>query len=136
MKLDDGRVMKLARKALQAGAVVLRDETQRQLLDLPNGAAFDSAVAHPGWGTSPVDGVRIGRDKFADAGYFVHIMGDPRLWCTENGSQPGRTTRKGMNRGQMPAAHFFASAVETVQGRMASRIAEVFSREIDKWNRE
>ena len=136
-KLSGKELIKIEKKALNAGAAVIVAEAKRQLRNVTGKAKSKGLNARKGYNLIKKNGVVVGvksleqgiRAKFhgenTDEPFSkVNIMGDFRLKWFEKGTNQ-RSTRQGYNRGAMTATNFFATAQNASIGKANQKIEDV-----------
>ena len=129
------------RKALAASARVLVKDARLKLAGVTGRSRSTRTADRRGWsrikGKGRIgalnDGVRYYVSRNVDFAK-VHIMGDFRLKWFEMGAgwKAPRVTRKGQDRGDMPARPFFAPAINAAKGRMAEAMRKTIVDAVNK----
>lgn len=132
--VSDQQLGRIINKSIYPAAAILKAETAANLARLPNGESFLRLNPRkPHWGVA-ADGIRIGKTD-GYYGYQVNIMGDPRLWWSEEGTV-SRNVKNGAARGAAPEQPFFNPAYRANQSRLERVVQECFEKNIkEAWEK-
>ena len=134
-------MQRVHKAAFRASARVLVKEARLKLAAVTGRSRSTRTADRKGWsrlkGSKKVgalnDGVRYYVSRNNDFAK-VHIMGDFRLKWFEMGAgwKAPRVTRKGRDRGDMPARPFFAPAINAAKGKMAEAMRKTIVDAVNK----
>ena len=134
-------MQRVHKAAFRASARVLVKEARLKLAAVTGRSRSTRTADRKGWsrlkGSKKVgalnDGVRYYVSRNNDFAK-VHIMGDFRLKWFEMGAgwKAPRVTRKGQDRGDMPARPFFAPAINAAKGKMAEAMRKTIVDAVNK----
>lgn len=134
-------MQRVHKAAFRASARVLVKEARLKLAAVTGRSRSTRTADRKGWsrlkGSKKVgalnDGVRYYVSRNNDYAK-VHIMGDFRLKWFEMGAgwKAPRVTRKGQDRGDMPARPFFSPAINAAKGKMAEAMRKTIVDAVNK----
>ena len=151
--IDDGNVIRALRqfapremvsanrRALAASSMVLVKAARLKLRGVTARSASTRTADRKGWTkmkgnrrvTTLENGIRFKVNEFGTV-TRINIMGDFRLKWFEMGAgwKAPRVTRKGQDRGDMPARPFFAPAINAAKGKMAEAMRKTIVDAVNK----